>query len=151
LGGGLGWLMRSYGLACDNLVSADLVTADGELITASESERPDLFWGVRGGGGNFGIVTNFEFRLHRLTQVLGGMLIHPLARAAEVLRFYREITADAPDELTVFAGLMTTPDGMQVLALAVCYTGSPEEGERVLRPLREFGPPVAGGVGPMPY
>jgi FAD/FMN-containing dehydrogenase len=151
LGGGIGWLMRKYGLACDNLISAEVVTADGQVLTASADENPDLYWGLRGGGGNFGVVTSFEFQLHPLTTMLGGMLVHPAPRAPEVLRFYRDFTQSAPDELTVFAGLMTAPDGVQILGLVVNYLGSVEDGERAIRPLREFGPPVVDQVGPMPY
>jgi FAD/FMN-containing dehydrogenase len=151
LGGGLGWLMRSYGLACDNLISADVVTADGRVVTASATENADLFWGLRGGGGNFGVVTSFEFRLHPVGPVLGGLLVHPLARAKEALRFYRDFTQTAPDALTVFAGLMTSPDGHPIVAFVICYNGPIDEGERVIRPLREYGPPLADQVGPMAY
>jgi len=151
LGGGLGYLMRSYGLACDNLISADVVTADGEVLVASPTEHPDLFWGLRGGGGNFGIVTSFEFRLHSVGTVLGGMLVHSAERARDVLRFYRDFTQSAPDALTVFAGLMTSPEGAPIVGLVACYNGPIEEGERALRPLREFGPPLADMIAPMPY
>ena len=151
LGGGLGWLMRSRGLACDNLIAADVVTASGELVHASATENPKLLWGLQGGGGNFGVVTSFTYKLYPVTTVLGGLLVHPAERAPEVLRFYRDFTATAPDELTVFAGLMTAPDGMRILGLIICYNGPIEEGERVLKPLRDFGPPVADQVGAMPY
>jgi len=151
LGGGIGWLMRKYGLACDNLLSVDLVTADGRFVTASATENEDLFWGVRGGGGNFGVVTAFEYQLHPVGPVLGGMLIHPLPRAKEVLQFYRDFSSTAPDELAVFAALLTTPDGMQVLALVLCYDGPIAEGEAAIAPLRQFGPPVADMVQPLPY
>lgn len=151
LGGGIGWLMRSQGLACDNLIAAEVVTAAGETVRASETENPELLWGLRGGGGNFGVVTEFTFRLRPLTTVLGGMVIHPLERAAEALAFYREFAANAPDELAVFAGMMTTPDGMKVLAFIVCWAGDPAEGEKALAPLRAFGPPVADMIAPMPY
>lgn len=151
LGGGLGWLMRSHGLACDNLLSADVATADGRIVTASEREHADLFWGLRGGGGNFGAVTAFEFRLHPVGPVLAGMLVHPLARAGEVLRFYREFTRSAPDALTVFVTLMTLPDGVPVIALMLCYNGPITEGERLVAPLRAFGPPILDQVAPMPY
>src|SRR5689334_10023904 len=123
LGGGLGWLMRSCGLACDNMVAADVVTADGRVVRASASENPDLFWALRGGGGNFGVVTSFEFQLHEVSTVLGGMLIYPLDRAPDVLHLYREVTRSAPDPLTVFAAMMHTPDGVPVVALAMCYNG----------------------------
>ena len=151
LGRGIGWLMGKYGLSCDNLLAVDVVTADGQLIQASAAKNPDLFWGVRGGGGNFGIVTSFEFQLHSVGQVLGGMVIHPLAKAKEVLKFYREFTMTVPDELTTQAGLLTSPEGEPVVALVVCYHGLLEEGERVLKPLRAFGPPLADEIRPMPY
>jgi FAD/FMN-containing dehydrogenase len=151
LGGGLGWLMRQHGLACDNLLSVDMVLADGRFVTASAEENADLFWGVRGGGGNFGVVTSFEYRVHPVGMVLGGMLIHPLPNAREALRFYRDFSSTAPDELAVFAGLLTTPDGMQVLAFILCYNGPIEEGEAAIASLRQFGPPVADMVQPMPY
>ena len=151
LGGGLGWLMRRFGLACDNVVSVEIVTADGEVRTASARENADLFWGVRGGGGNFGVVTNFEYRLHPVTEVLGGLLVHPAARAREVLRHYRDFTRSAPDELAIFAGLMTSPEGVPIVALIVAYSGEIAEGERILAPLRQFGPPVADQVTRMPY
>lgn len=152
LGGGIGWLMRSRGLACDNLIAAEVVTADGSIVRTSESENPELLWGLRGGGGNFGVVTEFTFRLHPIGQVLAGMLIHPVERAPEALRAYREYTANAPDAATAFAGLMTAPDGMRIFAIIVAYSGDDlAEGERVLAPLRSFGPPVADMVQPMPY
>lgn len=151
LGGGLGWLMRSYGLACDNLIGADLVLADGRAVHASESENADLFWAIRGGGGNFGVVTTFEFRLHPVSTVLGGMLVYPLARAREVIRFYRDFTANAPDALTTFVGMMHSPDGHPITAAIVCYNGPADEGERAIKPLREFEGAIAGEIGPMPY
>jgi FAD/FMN-containing dehydrogenase len=151
LGGGLGWLMRSYGLACDNLLSVELVTADGRVLTAGPTENEDLFWGVRGGGGNFGVVTSFAYRLHPVGPMLGGLLVHPLDRAREVLQCYREFSQSAPDALTVFAALMTTPDGIPVIGLALCFNGPVAAGEKILHSLRTFGPPVADQVGPMPY
>jgi FAD binding domain/Berberine and berberine like len=151
LGGGLGWLAGKYGLACDNLVSADVVTADGRLLTASATENEDLFWGLRGGSGNFGVVTSFEYRLHQVGPVLGGMVIHPFERARDVLRFYRDFSSAIPDELNTIGALLTAPEGFRVAAIAVCYNGSLEEGEKVLRPLRQFGTPLADQVGPMPY
>jgi FAD/FMN-containing dehydrogenase len=150
LGGGIGWLMRSHGLACDNLVGVEMVTAAGETLRASASENPDLFWGVRGGGGNFGVVTRFEVRLHPIGTVLGGMLLYPIEKAREHLVAYRELMASAPDELTAFAVLMTTPDGARVFGIPLLYNGPPEEGEKVVRPLRQLGP-IADMVGPMPY
>jgi FAD/FMN-containing dehydrogenase len=151
LGGGLGWLMRKHGLSCDNLLSADVVLASGELVTAGPNENPDLFWGLRGGGGNFGIVTSFEYRLHPIDRVLGGMVVHPLERAPEVLSFLRDFTRTAPDELVCMAVLLTGPDGAKILAVVTCYCGPTEQGERVLRPLRQFGPPVADQIATIPY
>lgn len=151
LGGGLGWLAGKYGLACDNLLSADVVTADGRLLTTSATEHEDLFWGLRGGSGNFGIVTCFEYQLHPVGTVLAGMVIHPFERAKEVLRFYREFSAAIPDEVNTVGLLLTTPEGLRVVAIAVCYNGSQAKGERVLRRLREFGPPLADQISPMPY
>src|SRR5688500_5235737 len=151
LGGGQGWLTGKYGLTLDNLLTAEVVTADGERVRASAEEHPDLFWALRGAGANFGVVTSFEYRLHPVgPTVLGGMVVHPLANARNVLRFHREFAAGQPDELTTYAALLTTPDGAQVVALVCCYAGSPEEGERVVAPLRQFGPPVADMIGPMP-
>jgi FAD/FMN-containing dehydrogenase len=151
LGGGLGWLAGKYGLACDNLVSADVVTADGRLVTASATENEDLFWGLRGGSGNFGVVTSFEYRLHPVGPVLGGMVIHPFERAREVLRFYRDFSAAIPDEVNTVGALLTAPEGFRVAAIAVCYNGPLDEGDKVLRPLREFGPPLVDQIGPVPY
>jgi FAD/FMN-containing dehydrogenase len=161
LGGGYGWLSPRYGLACDNLVSADVVTADGDLLRASETENEDLFWGLRGGGGNFGVVTSYEFRLHPVgPTIVGGMLIHPLERAGEVLRAYRDYVDAGPDELaTAFALFPAPPEpfipeqlqGETVLGIIACHCGDLEEGARMLRPLRELGPPAVDLVGPMPY
>jgi len=152
LGGGWGWLSRKHGLASDNLRSVDIVTADGKFLTASESDNSDLFWGVRGGGGNFGVVTSFQYQLHPIgPALLAGLVIHPYEKAKELLLFYREFTGEMPDELACHAALMSAPDGTPVAALAACYNGPIEEGERVLRPLRAFGPPLADHIGPMPY
>jgi FAD/FMN-containing dehydrogenase len=151
LGGGLGWLMRRYGLACDNLLSVEVVTADGRLSTASEAENPGLFWGLRGGGGNFGVATSFQFRLHPVRTVLAGMLVHPIERAGEVLRLYRDVTANAADALTIFAPVMTTPEGEKVIALIVCYDGAIAEGEIAIERLREFAPALVDTVMPMEY
>src|SRR5438132_153972 len=120
LGGGHGWLMRRYGLSCDNLLSVQLITADGRLVAASADENPDLFWGVRGGGGNFGIVTSFEFRLHPVTTVLAGFVLYPLTRAREVFRVYRECVETAPDELTAAVLITTWSDGTPAIAVVVC-------------------------------
>jgi FAD binding domain/Berberine and berberine like len=151
LGGGIGWLMRKYGLACDHLQSADLVTAEGQFLTASATENPDLFWAIRGGGGNFGIVTSFEYQLHPVGPVLAGMILHPIDRAKDVLRLYREFTPGAPDELTTYVFMLTTPEGVPVVAVMCCYCGDLSAGEQVLQPLRKFGPPLADEVKPMPY
>ncbi len=151
LGGGIGWLGRRFGLACDNLVSADVVTADGRLVTASADENADLFWGLHGGGGNFGIVTSFRYRLHPVTTVLAGLIAYPIAQARDVLRRYREAIAAAPDELTAYAALLTLPDGPQVAAILACYSGPAERAERVVAPLRSLGQPLADTVGPVPY
>jgi FAD binding domain len=140
LGGGIGYLNRKYGLACDNLISADVVTADGRLRTASAAEHSDLFWALRGGGGNFGVVTSFEFRIHPVGPVLAGFVLWPLERAHEVLRVYREFSLAAPDELRLDAILGSSPLGPSV-AIITCWCGPIEEGERVLGPLRAFGPP----------
>lgn len=152
LGGGLGYLMRRFGLACDNLLSAEIVTADGDVLTASAEEHPDLFWGLRGGSGNFGVVTSLEYRLHPVgPAVLGGFIFHPFAQARELVRFYREFTATAPDELTTYLAFATSPDGDPVVAFIVCYSGDTEEGEAVLAPLRRFGSPLADTVAVLPY
>jgi FAD/FMN-containing dehydrogenase len=151
LGGGLGWLMGKHGLTVDNLISADLVTADGEFRKASAKDNPDLFWALRGGGGNFGVVTSFEYRLHPVTQVLGGMVIYPLDQARDVLRFYRDFCGTLPDEAEAYAALLTAPQGMPVAALILGYNGPIAEGETVLAPARRFGKPVADVVAPMPY
>lgn len=151
LGGGVGWLVRKYGLTCDNLLAADVVTADGQLRHTSLESNPDLFWAIRGGGGNFGVVTSFQYRLHEVPTVLGGLVIHPRAAARDVLRFHRDFITTAPEELTSYVGLLTGPDGNPIVAFASCYCGDLEEGERVLRPLREFGAPLLDAMQPMPY
>ena len=151
LGGGIGWLMGKHGVSVDNLISANVITADGELRRASAREHSDLFWALRGGSGNFGVVTSFEYRLHPVGQVLGGMVLHPLDRAGEMLRFYRDFCPTLPDEAEAFAALVTSPDGVPVGALVLGYNGPIEEGERVLAPARQFGQPVADLVAPMPY
>jgi FAD/FMN-containing dehydrogenase len=151
LGGGLGWLNGKYGLACDNLISADVVTADGRLLTASEEENEDLFWGIRGGGGNFGVVTSFEYKLHPVGRVLGGGLRYPAAEARDFLRFYHEFASNCPDELSTAASLGHAPDSSVVVGVAVCYCGPIEEGERVLHPLRTFGSPLEDNIQPMSY
>lgn len=151
LGGGIGWLMGRYGLACDNLLSAEVVTADRRLLRASTTENADLLWALRGGGGNFGVVTSFTFRLHRSEPILSGMVLHSIDAAVDVLRFYREYTAAAPDGLTANAALLTSPDGYPIAGVAVCWCGPEDEGERVLAPLRRFGPPVVDTISWTPY
>jgi FAD/FMN-containing dehydrogenase len=161
LGGGIGWLMRKHGATVDNLVSADVVTAQGEVLTASEEENPDLFWAVRGGGGNFGIVTSFEYRLHPVgPTVLAGPIFHRLEDAPEVLRFYREFIAAAPDEVTTIFELSVAPPlpflpeevhGTQVVMVGACYVGAPGEGAEVVRPLKQFGRPIVDLLEPKPY
>lgn len=151
LGGGHGWLMRKHGLTCDNLLSVSVVTAEGRLLRASPEENGELFWGVRGGGGNFGIVTSFEFRLHPLEGVLAGVLLYPMRRAKEVLEHYREYAAGAPDELTAHVLITTWFDGSPVIAIGLCYSGTVEEGERVVQPLRRLPAPLADTIRPMAY
>lgn len=151
LGGGQSWLTGKYGFTVDNLLSVDIVTADGELRHASEAQNPDLFWAVRGAGHNFGVVTSFEYQLHPVTTVLGGMVIHPFERARDVLRFHQEFTAIAPDDVTCGAGILTSPDGTLVAAIVACYSGPIDDGERVLAPLRHFGAPLADTFAPIPY
>jgi FAD/FMN-containing dehydrogenase len=161
LGGGFGWLSRKHGLAADNLLSADVVTAGGELVKASSDENPNLFWAIRGGGGNFGIVTSFEFQLHQVgPEVLFGPTVYRLDDAAEVLRHYRDFALEAPNECTVYADFLTAPPlpflpeevhGTKVLFLIQLYAGETEKGEATLRPLREFGDPVADAVAPTRY
>ncbi len=151
LGGGIGWLCRKHGLSVDNLLSVDIVTADGQFRSASASENTDLFWAVRGGSGNFGVVTSFEYQLHPVGPVLGGMVAHPLEKAGEVLKFYHDFASSAPDELMTGVGLLTSPEGHPVVAIIACYNGSIEAGEKVVQPLRKFGPPVADHIAPMAY
>ena len=151
LGGGLGWLMGKHGLTIDNVISVDVVTADGMFRQANATDNPDLFWALRGGGGNFGVVTSFEYRLHPVTEVLGGLLLYPLDQAPAVLRFYREFCGSLPDEAEAYSALLTAPQGMPVVALMLGYNGPIKKGEEVLGPARRFGKPIADMVGPMPY
>src|SRR6516225_1106039 len=151
LGGGLGWLMGKHGLSCDNLISADLVTAEGKFLTVSADEHPDLFWGLRGGGGNFGVVTSFEYKLHPVGPVLAGMVVHPMAKAREVLRFYRGFCRGCPDEMVAAGALMTSPDGAPVAVIVVGYIGDLTAGERAVAPLRKFGLPLADTIAPTSY
>lgn len=149
--GGHGYLVRRFGLACDNLLSVDVVTADGRMLKASATENADLFWAVRGGGGNFGIITSFEYRLHPIGPVLGGLLFCPLTKAAGFLRLYDDLMAAAPDELGGATVLGTLPDGTKAAVCIPGWSGPIDEGERLLRPLRTYGPPIADQIGPMPY
>jgi len=151
LGGGFGWLGYKYGLASDNLISVDIVTADGTLRIASDTEHQDLFWAVRGGGGNFGVVTSFEYRLHPVGPVLAGQVLHPFAKAREVLQFYRDFASATHEQLTTYAAPMTAPDGSKVIAIAICYSGPLDEGERLIAPVRQFGPPLEDQIRPMAY
>ena len=161
LGGGFGWLSRKYGMTVDNLESAEVVTAAGEVVRASATEHSDLFWALRGGSGNFGVVTRFEFRLHPVgPDVLSGLIVYPLSEAKSVLQQYREFTAKAPDELSVWAVLRQAPPlpflpekvhGKEIIALALLYTGDPIQGEPLIEPLRKFGTPVGEHVGVQPY
>jgi hypothetical protein len=161
LGGGIGWLTRKHGATVDNLLSANVVTAQGEFVTASKEENPDLFWAIRGGGGNFGIVTSFEYRLHPVGPiVLAGPVFHSLEHAPEVLRFYREFIAAAPDELTTIFDLSVAPPvpflpeevhGKPIVMVGACYAGSPDAGAEVLRPLKQFGRPITDLLEPKPY
>jgi FAD/FMN-containing dehydrogenase len=153
LGGGLGWLMSKYGLAADNLLAVELVTADGEILAVDDSSHPDLFWALRGGGGNFGVATSFTFRLHPLRTIVGGLIAHPIDAAPDLLRFYRDAVAGASDDLTAFAGLVHAPDGSgaKLSALVVFHTGDTAEAERDLGRFETWGSPLVVQVGPMPY
>ncbi len=161
LGGGFGWISRKYGLTADNLLSADVVTADGRLVRASADENPDLFWAIRGGGGNFGIVTSFEFRLHALgPEVISGLIVHRLDEAPGLLRRYRALMAEAPAELTCWVVMRAAPPlpflpaavhGTGIIAFAACYAGPMEAAEAALAPLRALGTPIADVIGPHPF
>jgi FAD/FMN-containing dehydrogenase len=153
LGGGFGWLMAKHGLAADNLLSAEVITATGGVIRANRSEHEDLFWALRGGGGNFGAVTNFEYRLHPLREITGGLVAHSIEAAGDLLRFFRDFTQELPDEVGTFAGLVHAPDGSgaPIAAIAVCHAGDPAQAEIDLKPLRDFGSPLIAQIGPMPY
>lgn len=157
-GGGIGFMVRKYGLTVDNLISAQVVTADGRIVTASETENADLFWGIRGGGGNFGIVTEFEFRLAPVGEILGGAIVFPLTR--ETVRGYLNYTPDAPEDLSTIGEMMLAPPapfipeqwvGKPVFMVLVCWTGGIEAGQRAVEPLRKLAAPVADIVSPMPY
>ncbi len=153
LGGGLGWLMGKHGLAIDNVVQVEVVTADGDVRIVNADNEPDLFWALRGGGGNFGVAASFEFETHPVGVILGGLVAHPLAAAADVYGMYRQFTKDLADEATIFCGLVHAPDGsgMKLCALPLCHMGEGSQADAELRPLREFGPPALDLVGPMPY
>jgi FAD/FMN-containing dehydrogenase len=161
LGGGIGWLMRRHGLACDNLVGADVVTADGRYLRASADENPDLFWGLRGGGGNFGVVTSLEFQLHRVgPTILAGPIFYPGEQAAEVLRRFRDYASTLPDEMATLASLASAPPlpvlpvevhGKPIVIIVGVYAGSPDDGMDLAAPLRTLGTPIADLLGPMPY
>jgi hypothetical protein len=151
LGGGTGWLARKYGLTCDNVVSCEVVTAEGDLVTANNEINADLFWGLRGGGGNFGIVTSFLYRAHPVSTVLGGVIAYTRDQAAALLRYYRDFMPAAPDELTAYAGLISMPDGTPAVGVMACYCDDLTEGERVLKPLRAFGSPVFDAIQPTSF
>ena len=160
LGGGLGWMVRKHGCALDNLLSADVVTAEGQFLTANSTENADLFWGLRGGGGNFGIVTSFEFQVHPAGTVLAGLVLHPASKGREAMRFWREYERTAPEETSNSIVMFNAPrelplpDALRteaIVALGGVYVGPLEEAEKALRPLREFGPPAADIYQPMPY
>ena len=161
LGSGSGWLERKLGFVCDNMLAADVVTADGRKVTASQDENPELFWGLRGGGGNFGVVTAFHLQLHEIGPlVLGGMLMFPAEMGADLVRFYRDFVTDSPDEVGTGLAFISAPPldfvpepvrGKPVIGVVVCYAGPPEEGQEVMKPLLEFGPPALAMVQPMPY
>jgi FAD/FMN-containing dehydrogenase len=151
LGGGLGHLMRSYGLTCDNLLSAEVVTAHGEVLTASATENADLFWGIRGGGGNLGVVTEFTYRLHPVSQVYGGIITFPLSLARDLMVQYRDVTGTAPDALGSGFLLSPLPDGTHAAVFMACYNGPADEGARVVQPVRGLGTPLMDAIQPLPY
>lgn len=151
LAGGYGFLMRKHGLTCDNLISADIVTAEGRVLRASAEENADLFWGIRGGGGNFGIVTSFEYRLHEVGPVYGGLVIYPMDRARQLIKHYDEFVAGAPDNLGPLLILGTLPDGTRAVIFLLCYFGPEEEAKRCLEPLLGHFTPIANQLAPMPY
>lgn len=151
LGGGVGWLIRKYGMTIDNLLSCQVVTANGELIMASSSENPDLFWALRGGGGNFGVVTSFTFQCHPVRNVIGGLILYPRSDARDVLRNMRDYLPDAPGELTAYGVLLHTPDGTPASAVALCYCGSAADSVTALQPLRSFGSPIVDLIQEVPF
>ena len=154
LGGGIGWLMPKYGLALDNLRAADIVTANGDIVRASRNDNPDLFWAIRGGGGNFGVAASLEFDLHQVgPMITGGLVAHPLAKTFDVVRFVRDFNAKAPDELMTVIGLLHAPDGSgaKLVGVVAAHCGSLQDGEAAVAPLKKFGPPVMDAMGPIPY
>jgi len=151
LGGGVGWLIRKYGMSIDNLLSCEVVTADGRITTASASENPDLFWALRGGGGNFGVVTSFTFRAHPVHTVIGGLLLYPREVAFDVIRNFRDCIEAAPEELTAYAALLHAPDGMPVVGIAACYCGDDTQADTVLKPFRKFGSPMLDAIQAVPF
>ncbi len=154
LGGGLGWLMTKYGLALDNLRSAEMVLADGSVVRAAADENPDLFWAIRGGGGNFGIAASLEYALHPVgPMITGGLVAHPLQNAGDVLRFFRDTCATLPDEMMMAAGLLTAPDGSgnKLVGLLAAHCGTLAQGEAAVKPIKAFGPPVMDAMGPISY
>ncbi|CAM2186558.1 6-hydroxy-D-nicotine oxidase [Paraburkholderia sacchari] len=154
LGGGIGWLMGKYGLALDNLLMVELVTADGKVLQASKEQEPELFWALRGGGGNFGVATGFEYALHPVgPTITGGPIVHPIERARDLLEFFRDRTRALPDEHALFASLTHAPDGsgMPVAAMVTCHCGPLEDAEAAMRPLKQFAEPLLDAVGPMRY
>jgi FAD/FMN-containing dehydrogenase len=156
LGGGLGWIMRKHGLSCDNVMSADVVTADGRLLVVNKDENSDLYWAIRGGGGNFGVVTSFEFKLHELEPITGGMAMYPESMLKDMFHFYRDYTSKAPDSVTAGAGVIIGPPGTPVEGqsagiIVVCHKGPASDGERLLKPIKDFGPPALDLIGPTTY
>jgi FAD/FMN-containing dehydrogenase len=152
LGGGLGWLMGKLGVSADSLQAAEVVTADGQVLTASEHDNADLLWGLQGGGGNFGVVASFEYRLHAIgPTITGGLVAHPFENAKDVLRFFRAVTKALPDEETIYAALIHAPDGSKLAAIAVCHCGPLNDGAAATKPLKEFGSPAMDTIGPMGY
>jgi FAD/FMN-containing dehydrogenase len=152
LGGGMGWLMGKYGLAIDNLLSVEVVTADGRILVASDRENKDLFWALRGGGGNFGVATSFEYRLHSVgPMVTGGLVAHPFEAAGDLLRFFRGTKDSWSDEATMYAGLIHSPDGVKLAGIVGCHCGSLPEAEAAMAPVKRFGRPVMDVLGPLPY
>ncbi len=151
LGGGHGWIMGKYGLTVDNLVGAEIVCADGQVVRASADENPDLFWAIRGGGGNFGVASWLEYQLHPVTEVVGGLIAYPFSEARDVLRFYRDFTSSLPDEIVSYGGLLHGPDGGQIAAILVAHCGPVAEGEKALAKLKGYGSPALDTIGPMSY